>query len=396
MNTAYPKPLIPLVPLLGSNIPANYSHPSIPSVLGIKFACMTISGRYAIALALEHIGLKADDIVLIPAYHCEAMVAPVKWIGAKPIFYSINPDTSINLDDIKKKINANVKVIIVTHYFGFLQDLTAIRILCDLNDIKLIEDCAHALFGVHNNQQSVGKIGDYSFASTMKFLPLYEGGILCSETIDLSDITFTAPSLAFQIKSLINTLERSLAYNRLGIPGKLLKGVLALKNSLWTTLKKIKQSSYNSSATPSSSDGGYGLDEEWVHKTVSLPSRLIIKLTNLNNSAHRRRENYQKIHAALATLPNSRPLFDVLPQYIAPWVYPLYVNDPDQGISKLRLQGVPIWRFGEFLDAEVNEKICPISVEYSKHIFQFPCHQSLTDQDIDWMINRITEFLTEA
>jgi dTDP-4-amino-4,6-dideoxygalactose transaminase len=357
---------------------------------------MTTSGRYAIALALEHIGLKPGDVVLIPAYHCEAMVVPVKWMGLKPAFYSINADTSINLGDIRQKINANVKVIIVTHYFGFLQDLKGIRALCDQYGIHLIEDCAHAFFGDYDNQQVAGKVGDYTIASSMKFLPLYEGGLLCSETIDLKDIKMTSPSIGFQLKSLINTLERSLAYNRLGFTGKLLNAIFSLKSALLSTLKKISQSSHAVSSGPSSSDGGYGLDEEWIHKLISWPSQLIIRLSDLNNTAHRRRENYQKMHATLAKLQNCHPLFETLPQQVVPWVYPLYVNDPAQCFGMLKKQGVPIWRFGEFLDAEVDQNTCSVSVDYSKHIFQFPCHQSLTDKDIDWMLSQITQTLTEA
>jgi len=396
LSAVYPKPFIPLTPLLGSNFPATENYSPISSVLSIKYSCTTTSGRYAIALALKHIGLKSGDAVLIPAYHCEAMVVPVKWMGVRPVFYSINADTSINLDDIRQKINSNVKVIIVTHYFGFVQDLKEIRDLCDQQGIRLIEDCAHAFFGADNNQQVVGKVGDYTIASSMKFLPLYEGGLLCSETIDLKDIELTSPAFSFQLKSLINTLERSLAYNRLGFTGKLLNAVFNLKSALWTALKKNRKSSQVVSSGPSSSDGGYGLDEEWIHKSISWPSQLIIRLSDLNNTAHRRRENYLKMDATLAKLPNCHPLFETLPQQVVPWVYPLYVNDPVQCFSMLKKQGVPIWRFGEFLDAEVDEKTCSVSVDYSKHIFQFPCHQSLSDRDISWMLSQITQILTEA
>jgi len=396
LSAAYPKPAIPLTPLLGSNVPASEAFSTMPSVLSIKYACMTTSGRYAIALALKHIGLKSGDVVLIPAYHCEAMVVPVRWIGASPVFYSINADTSINLDDIRHKIDPNVKVIIVTHYFGFVQNLKEIRSLCDQKDIRLIEDCAHAFFGTDNNQEIVGKMGHYAIASSMKFLPIYEGGLLCSETIDLKDIKMMSPSISFQLKSLVNTLEKSLAYNRLGFTGKLLNAVFSIKNTLWTALKKINRSSLGVSAGPSSSDGGYGLDEAWIQKTISWPSQLILRFADLNNTAHRRRENYLKIHAVLAKLPNCHPLFENLPSQVAPWVYPLYVNNPDQCFSALKSQGVPIWRFGEFLDPEVDEKTCSVSVDYSKHIFQFPCHQSLTDQDINWMLKQLTQTLTEA
>ncbi|SJM90653.1 conserved hypothetical protein [Crenothrix polyspora] len=354
---------------------------------------MPLSGRYALALALEHIGLRPDDAVLLPAYHCEAMIAPVKCLCATPVFYAINPDTSIKLDDVKHKITPQIKVIVVTHYFGFIQDLTAIRALCDQHGIKLIEDCAHAFFGRYKNQR-VGKVGDYAIASTMKFLPVYEGGLLCSETINLTDVKVTVPGISFQLKSLINSIEKSIAYKRLGIVGKCLKVLLGLKNTVWMTLKKLRPSS-GVSQGPSSSDGGYGLDEAWVHKGISLFSRLIISQYALNDSAYRRREIYQKLHAALAPLPNSRALFESLPDQIVPWVYPLYVDYPQQSFIELKMQGIPIWRFGEFLDAQINVQVCSVSIDYSRHIFQFPCHQSLTDQEVDWMIACIAHTLSK-
>lgn len=395
MHLDYPKPTIPLSALLGFNVKTQTNPPAVPSVFDVKFSCMATSGRYAIALALEHAKLNIGDEVLIPAYHCEAMIAPVKWIGAIPKYYRINADTSINFDDITLKITANTKAIMVSHYFGFLQDLTEIRQLCNQHGIILIEDCAHALFGRHNGH-SVGKIGDYAIASSMKFLPLYEGGLLCSETIDLSTIPLTAPNALFQLKSLINILEKSIAYGKLGKLGTFLNSLLKLKNSVWNKLKNRNTAKPTLVMAPSSSEGGSDLDASWVHKTISLPSKLIIKFSKLNNVAQRRRDNYLKLHAALANLPNSRPLFKTLPKDVVPWVYPLYVNKPEAYFHRLKTQGIPIWRFGEFLAPEVDYNLCAISMEYSRHIFQFPCHQSLTESELDWMITRITKTLTAA
>lgn len=389
MNHDFPNAKVPLAPLLGDH--NNAPTYTTSSVLDLKNICFTTSGRAAITLALKHANIQAGDEVLIPAYHCEAMVAPAKWLKAKVIFYRIHRNTSANFEDIVKKLTPNTKAIIVTHYFGFLQNLEQLREFSDQNNLILIEDCAHAFFG-ENRQHAVGKIGDYCIASSMKFLPLYEGGILCSEKNNLDDLKLNSPALNFQLKSLINILEKSIKYNRLSSLGKVFNSLFYIKNLLWSTLKKLK-GQQSTQIGPGSSEGGYGLDSEWVYKTCSQTSKWIINHTDLNSTAYQRRINYQKIHQSLSSLPNCNPLFSELPEQIIPFVYPLYVNNPEYYFKKLKMLGIPIWRFGEFLDSEVTEQIFPISVEYSQHIFQFPCHQSMTEQELDWMLDTISQTL---
>ena len=392
--TDFPVPTIPPSALLDFN--SLKKHPvnsTIPSILNIQNARLTTSGRASIALALEHANVTAGDEVLIPAYHCQAMVDPAKWRGAKVIFYRINRDTSILLDDIEAKITQKTRAIIITHYFGFEQDLQNIRSLCTKHKIVLIEDCAHALFGLSSGQ-AIGTTGDYAIASCLKFLPIYEGGLICSTTRDISNIQLTSPSLLFQIKSAINNLEPSVFYNRLGLMGQIIDTSFKIKDKLWNYLKN-RHPNRHSSLGPSSSEGGFGLDEAWIHKTISLFSKKIIQNTSLAYIAEQRRQNYQTFNASLATLPNCHALFSTLSEHTVPWVYPLYVDHPEKYFHTLKMQGVPIWRFGEFLDPTVTENICPISVEYSRHIFQFPCHQSLTSSEIDWMLKKITQILSE-
>jgi len=390
MNSDFPTPSVPLSPLLGFNKIDKPSIRTFSSVLDIKNKQFTTSGRTAIALLLEHENIGYNDQILIPAFHCEAMVAPAQWAGAAPVFYRIHKDTSPDITDIKNKLNPNVKAIMVTHYFGFVQNLNEIRAICNQHNLLLIEDCAHALFG--SNDQPIGRTGDYAIASTMKFLPVYEGGLLCSANKNLNGIDLTAPGITFQLKSLINTVENAIAYKRLGIAGKLIKQLFILKNLIWNSIKKQKDQQ-PPKIGPSSSEGGFGLDSDWVHKSCSITTKLIIHFSNLNKSAQLRRQNYQMLHQALANLPNSHPLFDHLPANTVPFVYPLYVENPQHYFRKLKMLGVPIWRFGEFLVPEVTEKTCPVSVDYSAHVFQFPCHQSLTNEEIDWMINQITQTL---
>lgn len=393
-HLSFPKSKIPSSALLETTSVSQPVKVNIPSILDIENCLYTTSGRSSIALAMEHAGISAEDEILIPAYHCEAMVAPAKWRRAKIIFYRINADTSAKLEDIVTKITANTRAIIVTHYFGFEQPLQHIKKLCVEHNIILIEDCAHALFG-QSSGQSIGTTGDYAIGSCMKFLPIYDGGMLCSANRDLKDIKLSKPSLKFQFKSAINILEVSLHYNRLGRLGRILKAFFMAKDVVWKSLKNAHIGYDGTSLGPSSSEGGSGLDEAWIHKKISWFSLWIIHRTEISHVARQRRNNYQAMYAALENLPNARILFKTLPDHTVPWVFPIYVDHPDKYFAPLKMQGVPVWRFGEFLDPVVTEAVCPVSVKYSKHIFQFPCHQSLTPDEIDWMLNKITAIFTE-
>lgn len=390
----FPTPKIPPSALLETTSAHASAKSDIPSILEIKNTLFTTSGRASIALALEHAGITTDDEILIPAYHCEAMVAPAKWRQAQIIFYRINPDTSAQLEDITSKITPKTRAIIVTHYFGFEQQLHNVKKLCVEHNMILIEDCAHAMFGVSSGQ-AIGATGDYAIGSCMKFLPIYEGGMLCSASRNLNNLNLSPPSVKFQIKSGINALEISINYNRLGSLGQGVKALLKIKDKLWKHLKQSKIGHDGSSLGPSSSEGGFGLDEGWIHKNMSWFSRWIINHSALDQIALKRRQNYQAMYPTLAKLPHCRVLFESLSEHTVPWVFPIYVEHPEKYFIPLKMQGVPVWRFGEFLDSAVTKDVCPVSVEYSQHIFQFPCHQSLTLDEINWMLDKITQIFSE-
>ncbi|PPD35127.1 MAG: hypothetical protein CTY19_03235 [Methylomonas sp.] len=389
----FPPAKIPPSALLDSSFFGTVEKTAIPSILDVKNSIFTTSGRASIALALADAQITPQDEILIPAYHCEAMVAPAKWRQSKIVFYRIKSDTKVDLKDVETKITSNTRVIIVTHYFGFEQDLQPIKKLCIEHNIILIEDCAHAMFGLSSGQP-IGTTGDYAIGSCMKFLPIYEGGMLCSSNRNLKSIELTKPSLRFQAKSTVNALETSLKFHRLGSFGRLINFLLKIKDTLWQTIKRTGISS-NESLGPSSSDGGFGLDEAWIYKSMSYFSYWILRHAPMDEIAEKRRNNYQAIQTALADLPNCRVLFENLPEHTVPWVFPVYVKHPEKYFPLLKMQGIPVWRFAEFLDPAITPEVCAVSIEYSKHIFQFPCHQSLQPDELDWMLNEIKHIFTK-
>lgn len=390
--TEYPRSQIPLKPVLSWGTFGRSFRATIPSVMGAGQALPITSGRVGIALALKQCGIGAGDNVLIPAYHCTSMVEPVVWTGATPIFYRIHADTRVDLDDFENKCNVNTRAALVTHYFGFPQDMAALRQACDRHRVAMIEDCAHAFFGEWNNQP-LGTAGDYAIASAMKFFAIHDGGCLVSARRPLHDIKLESAGVAFELKTAINTLEQAFSYSRLTPLNWIAWPFLWLKDWLWRRVKKTAKTSTPSG--PGASEGDYEFEPRWLNTRMSIASRVLIRLTNQNRLVNRRRQNYKKLHMALASAPGVTPLFPDLPEKVVPYVYPLLMDEPERVFPILKMAGVPILRFGEYLWPDVDEGTCAVAADLSRRLFQFPCHQELREHEIDWMIARIVATLSK-
>jgi len=392
----YPRPVVPLSPILSwHSVNLGKSREKIASVQDCRYTLRLTSGRAAIALAMKHAGVSQGHEVLVPAFHCESMVAPIRWLGATPVFYRVHPNTSIDIVDIGEKITGNTKAIIITHYFGFLQDLSSAIELCTTKNVQLIEDCAHAFFGSVKGK-TVGAQGDYAIASSMKFFPVLDGGLLASNTLDIRSLELQRTPLAFQMKSLVNSIENSISYGRFGVFGKMTAMLLRIKEHLWSSSKELFGSEKQSISTPSSSEGGQELDVEWINRRSSLASRQILAHSDKQRICKLRRANYQRLDEAFRLLPGCHPLHSMLPDNCIPLVYPLYVENAEKIFPLIKQQGIPIWRFGEYLDEAVTDDVCINSVKLSAHIFQFPCHQELLKPEIEWIIESVVKIITSA
>ncbi|WP_458542927.1 aminotransferase class I/II-fold pyridoxal phosphate-dependent enzyme [Ramlibacter sp.] len=369
------------------------------SVLDAGPARLVTSGRIAIALALREMGVGPGDTVLVPAYHSPSMVPPVLHLGAKPVFYRLRPDTSVDLDDIRARLGPDVKVLMVTHYFGFLQNLSTLRAFCDKHALLLLEDCAHSFFGEHGGRP-VGAWGDYAAASSMKFYPVYEGGALVSGKHGLGSVGLRAAGAAFEAKSALATLEKSFAYGRLPLLRALLAPPLRLKDAAWSRLKARRRAAGDTTAgapapalAPASSDSGFELDPAWLDKRSSWLSRLLVRRLPAAPIVAERRRRYLKLEQALRGLPRARPLFAALPDTVCPWMFPMLAEDPEALFGEVVAAGIPVTRFARPLWPGVDDSVCATSSMLSRQVLAFPCHQALREDELDWMIDTLRTIL---
>lgn len=387
----YPEAKAPVSPVLTF---ASFFHGGaapVKSILDAGQAKLVTSGRIAIALALRQMNIGPGDSVLVPSFHCASMIEPVTWSGATPVFYRIKADTSVDLDDIAAKLDPTARVLMVTNYFGFPQDLAAIRAFCDRHGLLMLEDCAHCFLGEFRGKP-VGSYGDYAIASSMKFFPIYEGGMLVSARHSLAAVELQSGGAGFEVKATLNALEDSFEYGRLGLIKALLWLPLATKDLVWRSIKAHKPSGARP-MVPGSSEGGFGFDPAWLDKRSSIFSRLMLKLVSRPRMGALRRSNYLKIAAALQGIAGCRPLFPSLPEGVYPWVFPLLTENSQPIFNTLKSQGLPIIRFGEYLWPGVDASVCANSVDLSRRVMSFSCHQELREEELDWMIAKIKDAL---
>ena len=140
---------------------------------------MTNSARSSLYLSLQSLlnANKKINRILLPDLICSEIIPLIIQYNLNIIFYSIdgnlNPDINFIEDNIKNKSS----IILVVNYFGKPSDWNSILDLKKHHDCTIIEDNAHSLFGSYKNI-NYGDLGDISFNSLRKVMPVLSGSIL--------------------------------------------------------------------------------------------------------------------------------------------------------------------------------------------------------------------------
>jgi dTDP-4-amino-4,6-dideoxygalactose transaminase len=349
------------------------------------------AARTALALALKRLGVGPGDAVLVPAYHCPSMVEPIVWVGATPVFYRIDWDTSADLDDLRAKLDASTRAVLAVHYFGFPKNMLAVRDLCGARGLALIEDCAHCFFG-QIGAQPVGSIGTYAIASAVKFFPVADGGYLASASAGLGDAALRSPGGVASVKALVSVLDRAIACGRFSYLRPLMRSANGLRNAIRRTAPREAHTfaqSHAASASDLPDDANDRFDPEAVDLRMSLTSRLVVRQASKCRIVERRRANYLRLLEGLSDLPGCTPLFRELPDGAVPYMFPLLFDDVERAYPALAREAIPITHFAKYMCDGVSPSTCPVTTAYSRRMLQFSCHQEVTMQELDWMVERM-------
>ncbi len=155
--------------------------------IGTKYAIGVGSATQSLHLSMQSLGIGSDDEVIVPTFTFAATANAAIYCGAKPIFVDVHDDTfNMNPSEVKKKITKKTKAIIPVHYGGQSCDMDEILSLSKKYELKVIEDCAHALGTSYKNTKcgNMGTVGCFSFYPT-KIITTGEGGMVTTNSKEI-------------------------------------------------------------------------------------------------------------------------------------------------------------------------------------------------------------------
>jgi perosamine synthetase len=370
---------LPRAPVLDWSSFKRVNAPNISSVENLPNVVFTTSGRAAIYQALLQMKLAPGSLVLVPTYHCPTMVAPALLANLDVAYYGLQADGLPNLDTISQETAEKCGAMLVPHYFGIAKSLKTIRQWCTQNNIALIEDCAHCYFG-EAGERPVGSWGDYATASLSKFLPVPEAGLLASANRPIHSIQPSNQKIKYQIKGFVDVIEYATRHHRLAGFRFLFGALFKLKNL------RTKPTQFTHSESPrQEKEMMRDCDMDRIKQAPLWASMLLKFILPRGRIINRRRENFSRYAMHFANIAGAKPLFPELTETnspSAPYVFPLWVEDPETIYKSIRALELPIFRW---------DRIWPntpalqgdVGPQWSHHVLQLLCHQDLDTKDID-------------
>lgn len=120
------------------------------------------SGRTALRLLLNSLGLKTGSKIGVQIYNCDSVFISIKQAGFEPVFIDIDENLKISLNDLRNKSD-EIDALILTHLFGFPNYIKEVKEIA--GDKPIIEDCAHSFLSKYNDN-IIGTFADAAFFST--------------------------------------------------------------------------------------------------------------------------------------------------------------------------------------------------------------------------------------
>ena len=160
--------------------------------LKVKHALSCTSGTAALHLAFLAIGLKKNDIVVMPAVNFIASYNLCKQIGAKIYFADVDPSTGqmtreTILNCIKQYKIKKLKLLITMYLGGYPEGIKDFYYLKKKFKCFLIEDACHALGAKYYYNNRMYLVGQCSHSDIcvfslhpLKTITSGEGGIICT------------------------------------------------------------------------------------------------------------------------------------------------------------------------------------------------------------------------
>lgn len=344
-----------------------------------KFAAY-VSAKYGVAvnnataglhIAAKALGVKEGTRVIVTPLTFASSANCIRFCGGDVTFCDINPDTYLmdpeKLEEIlSSHPSGTFSGIVVVDFAGYPQNLEEIRHIADRHGLWIIEDACHApgawWTDSEGNIQRSGN-GEWADCSVFSFHPVKhiatgEGGMVTTDSEEL--------------------LERLRLYRSHGITRD--AGKLHENHGGW--YYEMQDLGFN-----------YRLTDIQAALGVS-------QLGRADRGLRRRQEIARRYDDAFRGLPGIKTPFRADDIFHAFHLYVIQVADRKGLYDHLRANGVlaqvhyaPLHLMPYYRQLGNREGDCPVMEEYYRHCLSLPMFPTLTDEEQDYVIEKVKEFL---
>lgn len=315
------------------------------------------NGTDALQIALMALNLQAGDEIILPAFTYTATAEVIALLNLKAIYIDVCLDTfNINVKAAEAAIGPKTKVLMPVHLFGQCANMEALLALAKKHHLYIIEDAA----------QAIGS--EYTFTSGEKL----QAG--CMGTVGCTSFFPTKNLGAFGDGGAIFCQDEKLA----------------------SELKMI---------------ANHGQKEKYVHVRIGVNSRLDtlqatilnVQLKHLPTVIARKQAIAARYDAGLANITGlSIPFRDTKSSHVF-HQYTLRINKhrnelkkylAEAGIDSMVYYPTPIHLQKAYLSLEFPKGTFPIAEQLCEEVLSIPIHATLTDAEVDCVIEKIKDFFT--
>ena len=315
----------------------------------VKYCVGVATGLDALMLILKAMNIGESDEVIVPSNTYIATALAVSYTGAKPVFVEPEIETfNINVNKIEEKITSNTKAIIAVHLQGRTADMDAINAIAKKHNLKVIEDAAQAQ-GAKYKGKKAGSLGDaagFSFYPGKNLGALGDGG--CVTTND--------KALADKVRALGN-YGSDYKYHHI------YKGVNSRLDEIQAAFLRVKLPNL----------------DRWNEDRRATAKKYFEGIKNpLIKLPLKSTDEFEHIYHVFVIRCDKR---DELEKYLN-----------DNGIGTVKHYPIPMHEQECYKDLEIKHGELPIAEEISRTVLSIPMYYSMTDEEVDYVIDMINKF----
>lgn len=322
---------------------------NIARYVGTKHAIGVNTGTDALYLSTHALGFGPGDEVITVSHTFVATVGAIVQCGAKPILIDVRDDFNMDVSRIEEAITPKTKGIIPVHLNGHACDMDRIMELAQRYNLRVIEDAAQALGAEFKGKRcaSFGDTAIFSFYPAKMLGAPGDGGMICT-----NDDALARKLRAFRDNGRVESVNVIECFG-------------------------------------------------WCSRLDNLHAAILnMKLKYFDNWVERRREIARLYDEGLSEIEEVTPhprsndnYFDVYQNYV------IRTKKRDELANHLQNSGIEIlisWRkpIHKQKALGLDHFNLPMTERISAEVISLPMYPELTDDEVQYVINSIREFLS--